>query len=120
MLKNTLSNVSTWINDRFPLRQLWDEHLAQYYVPKNFNFWYFFGSLALLVLVSQLITGIWLTMSYNPSAEGAFASVQYIMRDVNYGWLLRIYIQLAHQHFLSLFTCICFAARYGFIKPRVN
>ncbi|RTE65205.1 cytochrome bc complex cytochrome b subunit [Amphritea opalescens] len=78
-----------WIDDRFPLTAMWDDHLAKYYAPKNFNFWYFFGSLALLVLVNQLLTGIWLTMSYNPTAEGAFASVEYIMRDVDYGWLLR-------------------------------
>jgi ubiquinol-cytochrome c reductase cytochrome b subunit len=78
-----------WIDDRFPATAMWDDHLAKYYAPKNFNFWYFFGSLALLVLVNQIVTGIWLTMSYNPSAEGAFASVEYIMRDVEYGWLLR-------------------------------
>lgn len=81
--------IMGWIDDRFPLTAMWDDHLAKYYAPKNFNFWYFFGSLALLVLVNQLLTGIWLTMSYNPTAEGAFASVEYIMRDVDYGWLLR-------------------------------
>lgn len=81
--------IMGWIDDRFPLTAMWDDHLAKYYAPKNFNFWYFFGSLALLVLVNQLLTGVWLTMSYNPSAEGAFASVEYIMRDVDYGWLLR-------------------------------
>lgn len=78
-----------WIDDRFPLTAMWDDHLAKYYAPKNFNFWYFFGSLALLVLVNQILTGIWLTMNYNPTAEGAFASIEYIMRDVDYGWLLR-------------------------------
>ncbi len=70
-------------------------------MPKNFNFWYVFGSLAMLVLVNQIITGIWLTMNYVPSAEGAFASVEYIMRDVEYGWLLRyMHSTLALQHFL--------------------
>lgn len=88
-LQNSVSKLTVWIDERFPLTKLWNEHLAKYYAPKNFNFWYYFGSLALLVLVNQLITGIWLTMSYNPTAEGAFASVEYIMRDVNYGWLLR-------------------------------
>lgn len=78
-----------WIDQRFPLSKVWKKHLSEYYAPKNFNFWYFFGSLALLVLVNQLLTGIWLTMNYNPSAEHAFASVEYIMRDVNFGWLLR-------------------------------
>ncbi len=78
-----------WIDARFPLQALWDEHLAKYYAPKNFNFWYYFGSLALLMLVSQIITGIWLAMSYVPTATEAFASVEGIMRDVPYGWLLR-------------------------------
>lgn len=78
-----------WVDDRFPVTQIWKEHLTEYYAPKNFNVWYFFGSLAILVLVNQILTGVWLTMSFNPSAEGAFASVEYIMRDVEYGWLLR-------------------------------
>ncbi len=78
-----------WIDRRFPATKVWNEHLAQYYAPKNFNFWYFFGSLAMLVLVNQLVTGIWLAMSYKPDAEFAFASVEYIMRDVDYGWLIR-------------------------------
>lgn len=78
-----------WIDARFPLSKLWNEHLAEYYAPKNFNFWYFFGSLALLVLVMQIFTGIFLTMHYKPDAEKAFASVEHIMRDVNWGWLLR-------------------------------
>ena len=68
----------------------WNKHLAQYPAPKNFNFWYFFGSLAMLVLVNQIVNWrIWLTMNYEPSGDGAFASVEYIMRDVDYGWLLR-------------------------------
>ncbi len=78
-----------WLNARLPVTQVWEDHLSKYYAPKNFNFFYFFGSLALLVLVNQLLTGIWLTMSYVPSAEQAFASVEYIMRDVEYGWLIR-------------------------------
>lgn len=78
-----------WVDDRFPVTQMVQDHLTKYYAPKNFNFWYFFGSLALLVLVNQILTGVWLTMSYNPSGEGAFASVEYIMRDVEYGWLIR-------------------------------
>ncbi len=78
-----------WIDDRFPLTKLWKDHLAEYYAPKNFNAWYYFGSLALLVLVNQLLTGIFLAMQYKPSAADAFDSVQYIMRDVQWGWLLR-------------------------------
>jgi len=78
-----------WIDDRFPLTKLWRDHLAEYYAPKNFNFWYFFGSLALLVLVMQIVTGIFLTMHYKPGAATAFDSVQFIMRDVSWGWLIR-------------------------------
>ncbi|MGP9642144.1 cytochrome b [Halomonas sp. AOP30-A1-24] len=78
-----------WLDARFPVSRLWRDHLANYYVPKNLNIWYIFGSLALLVLVNQLLTGIWLTMSYRPSPEEAFASIEYIMRDVEWGWWIR-------------------------------
>jgi ubiquinol-cytochrome c reductase cytochrome b subunit len=88
--------LMTWVDNRFPATKLWNEHAAQYYAPKNFNFWYFFGSLALLVLVIQIVTGIFLVMNYKPdgtlNAAGipvAFASVEYIMRDVPWGWLVR-------------------------------
>src|SRR6056297_2727014 len=84
-----MSKLLHWVDERLPVIEAWNKHLGKYYAPKNFNIWYFFGSLAMLVLVNQLVTGIWLTMSYNPSAEGAFASVEYIMRDVEWGWLLR-------------------------------
>jgi len=84
-----MSSLLNWIDERFPLTKVWNEHLAEYYAPKNFNFWYFFGSLALLVLVNQILTGIWLTMNYKPDADLAFSSVEYIMRDVNWGWLIR-------------------------------
>src|ERR1700710_1305561 len=83
------SGLIGWIDQRFPLTKTWKLQVAEYYAPKNFNFWYFFGSLALLVLVNQLITGIFLTMSYKPSAAEAFSSVEYIMRDVDWGWLIR-------------------------------
>ncbi|MGB7289670.1 MAG: cytochrome b, partial [Candidatus Macondimonas sp.] len=76
-----------WVDSRFPLTKMWKAQASEYYAPKNFNFWYYFGSLALLVLVNQLLTGIWLTMNYKPSAQDAFASVEYIMRDVDWGWL---------------------------------
>ncbi|MCW8847993.1 MAG: cytochrome b N-terminal domain-containing protein [Sedimenticola sp.] len=78
-----------WIDERFPVTKVWNEHLAEYYAPKNFNFWYFFGSLAMLVLVNQILTGVWLAMSYKPDALLAFGSVEYIMRDVEWGWLIR-------------------------------
>ena len=84
-----LRNFVGWIDERYPLTKVWNEHLAQYYAPKNFNFWYYFGSIAMLVLVLQIVTGVWLAMNYKPSAEDAFASVEYIMRDVDWGWLLR-------------------------------
>ena len=85
-----------WIDDRFPLSSMLKEHVTEYYAPKNFNFWYFFGSLAMLVLVIQIVTGIFLTMNYNPDGTlngagipVAFASVEYIMRDVAGGWIIR-------------------------------
>ncbi len=89
MKTNGISQCSDWILKRLPLSKLWNEHMAHYYAPKNFNIWYFFGSLALLVLVNQFITGILLTMNYKPDAKLAFDSVEYIMRDVNWGWLVR-------------------------------
>lgn len=84
-----MSSFMNWLDARFPASKMWKEHLSEYYAPKNFNFWYFFGSLALLVLVIQIVTGIFLTMNYKPDAELAFASVEYIMRDVEWGWLIR-------------------------------
>ena len=81
--------VLRWIDDRFPLTQMWQEHMSKYYAPKNFNFWYFFGVLSMVMLVNQILTGVWLTMQFTPSAEAAFASVEYIMRDVEWGWLIR-------------------------------
>src|SRR5690554_4195220 len=85
-----------WIDERFPLTSTYKAHLSEYYAPKNFNFWYFFGSLALLVLVIQIVTGIFLVMHYKPDASlnasgipVAFASVEYIMREVPGGWLIR-------------------------------
>nr|BAI59002.1 cytochrome b [Thermochromatium tepidum] len=79
----------SWIDKRFPLSETWRAHLSEYYAPKNLNFWSFFGSLAILTLVIQIVTGVWLAMSYKPDANLAFASVEYIMRDVDWGWLIR-------------------------------
>jgi ubiquinol-cytochrome c reductase cytochrome b subunit len=93
MANNKLQQASTnllgWVDERFPLTSNVKAHLTEYYAPKNFNFWYFFGSLALLVLVLQILTGIFLTMNYKPEATLAFASVEYIMRDVSWGRLIR-------------------------------
>ncbi|MDN5370351.1 MAG: ubiquinol-cytochrome c reductase cytochrome b subunit, partial [Shewanella sp.] len=84
-----MSRLLQWLDERLPVTATYKRHVGQYPAPKNFNFWYLFGALSLLVLVNQLLTGIWLTMSYVPTVEGAFASIEYIMRDVQYGWLLR-------------------------------
>ena len=84
-----LRSFGAWIDDRFPMTKLIKEHATEYYASKNFNIWYGFGVIATVVLVMQLVTGIFLTMNYKPSAEGAFASVEYIMRDVDWGWLIR-------------------------------
>lgn len=89
-MKKMIASAAGWVDYRVPsLAIMWDYHLARYYAPKNFNIWYYFGSLALLVLVIQLLTGIYLAMNYKPDASVAFGSVEYIMRDVNWGWLMR-------------------------------
>ncbi|MGD2137533.1 MAG: cytochrome bc complex cytochrome b subunit [Gammaproteobacteria bacterium] len=109
-----------WIDARFPLSSMWYDHLARYYAPKNFNFWYYFGSLALLVLVIQILTGIWLTMNYKPDAELAFNSVEYIMRDVNWGWLIRyMHSTGASMFFIVVYLHMFRGLIYGsFKKPR--
>ncbi|MEM1231281.1 MAG: cytochrome bc complex cytochrome b subunit [Pseudomonadota bacterium] len=86
---NAFTKFMGWLDARFPATETWEYHLSKYYAPKNHNFWYLMGWIATIVLVNQLLTGIWLTMSYVPSGDGAFASVEYIMRDVEFGWLLR-------------------------------
>ncbi len=88
-MKNCMKCMLDWVDARFPLTANWKTHLSEYYAPKNFNFWYYFGSLALLVLVIQIVTGIFLTMHYKPEATLAFSSVEYIMRDVTGGWIIR-------------------------------
>ena len=115
-----LSKLMGWIDYRFPLTAMYNDHMAKYPAPKNLNFWYFFGSLAMLVLVNQIITGIWLTMNYNPSAEGAFASVEYIMRDVEYGWLLRyMHSTGASAFFIVVYMHMFRGMIYGsYQKPR--
>lgn len=112
--------LMAWIDERFPATKLWNEHIAQYYAPKNFNIWYYFGSLALLVLVNQLLTGLWLAMHYKPSAAEAFASVEYIMRDVPLGWLLRyMHSTGASAFFVVVYLHMFRALLYGsYKKPR--
>ena len=84
-----MSKFMTWVDERFPATKVWEEHVSKYYAPKNLNFWYFFGSLAMVVMVLQILTGIFLTMHYKPDSSLAFASVEYIMRDVPGGWFIR-------------------------------
>ncbi len=115
-----LSSTRDWIDARFPMTKMFEEHLSKYYAPKNFNFWYFFGSLALLVLVIQIVSGIFLTMNYKPDAAHAFASVEYIMRDVEWGWLIRyIHSTGASAFFLVVYLHMFRAMLYGSYKgPR--
>ncbi|MCP5160936.1 MAG: cytochrome bc complex cytochrome b subunit [Hahellaceae bacterium] len=115
-----MQKLVEWIDARLPVVTAFEKHMSKYYAPKNFNMWYFFGSLSLLVLVNQLVTGIWLTMSYNPSAEGAFASVEYIMRDVEYGWLLRyLHSTGASAFFVCVYLHMFRGLMYGsYRKPR--
>ena len=99
------TGFAAWLDSRMPtLKREWNRHMAEYYAPKNFNFWYLFGVLSLVVLVIQLITGIWLLMSYQGSAEQAFASVEYIMRDVELGWIIRY----AHSTGASAFFVVVY------------
>ena len=117
---NGLTQLLGWVDARFPLTKLWKEHLSEYYAPKNFNFWYFFGSLALLVLVIQILTGIFLTMNYKPDAEMAFASVEYIMRDVPGGWIIRyMHTTGASAFFVVVYLHMFRGLIYGsYRKPR--
>jgi ubiquinol-cytochrome c reductase cytochrome b subunit len=109
-----------WVDNRFPASKLWNEHVGQYYAPKNFNFWYIFGSLALLVLVIQIVTGIFLVMHYKPDAALAFASVEYIMRDVPWGWLVRyMHSTGASMFFVVVYMHMFRGLIYGsYRKPR--
>jgi ubiquinol-cytochrome c reductase cytochrome b subunit len=109
-----------WIDRRFPLSVLWRSQVSEYYAPKNFNFWYYFGSLALFILVNQLVTGIFLTMSYKPSSAEAFSSIEYIMRDVSWGWLIRyMHSTGASAFFIVIYLHMFRALLYGsHRKPR--
>lgn len=109
-----------WVDNRFPASKLYKEHLSEYYAPKNFNFWYIFGSLALLVLVIQIVTGIFLVMHYKPDASLAFASVEYIMRDVPWGWLVRyMHSTGASAFFVVVYLHMFRGLIYGsYRKPR--
>src|SRR3954452_12657540 len=121
MVARVLRRGWEWFDSRMPsARQEWLKHAAAYYAPKNFNFWYYFGSLALLVLVIQIVTGIFLTMNYKPDANQAFQSVEYIMRDVPAGWLIRyIHSTGASMFFIVVYLHMFRSLIYGsFRKPR--
>ena len=120
MKPSRLNACGEWVLDRFPLASLWKDHMTHYYAPKNFNFWYFFGSLALLVLVNQFITGILLTMNYKPDAKFAFDSVEYILRDVSWGWLVRyMHSTGASAFFIVVYLHMFRGLMYGsFKQPR--
>jgi ubiquinol-cytochrome c reductase cytochrome b subunit len=109
-----------WVDNRFPLSKLYNEHMGEYYAPKNFNFWYIFGSLAMLVLVIQIVTGIFLVMNYKPDAALAFASVEYIMRDVPGGWIIRyMHSTGASAFFIVVYLHMFRGLLYGsYRKPR--
>lgn len=115
-----MQKLIQWIDERLPIVEAWEKHLSKYYAPKNFNFWYMFGSLSIVVLVNQLLTGVWLTMSYVPTAEGAFASVEYIMRDVEFGWLIRyLHSTGASAFFIVVYLHMFRGLMYGsYKKPR--
>lgn len=115
-----VNDAMAWIDERIPLTATWDKHVGKYYAPKNFNFWYYFGSLALLVLVIQIVTGIFLTMNYKPDGELAFRSVEYIMRDVNWGWLIRyMHSTGASMFFVVVYLHMMRGIMYGsYKKPR--
>ena len=115
-----MARLMEWIDERFPATKVWEEHVSKYYTPKNFNFWYYFGSLLLLVMVLQIVTGIILTMHYKPDANLAFASVEYIMRDVPGGWFIRYLHSVgASMLFLAVYLHMFRAMLYGSYKgPR--
>ena len=115
-----MSRFAAWIDARFPMSKMLREHMTEYYAPKNFNFWYYFGALALVVFVNQIVTGIWLTMNYKPSAAEAFSSVEYIMRDVEWGWLLRyMHSTGASLFFVVIYLHMLRGMMYGsYKKPR--
>ena len=119
-LSRGLSAVGAWVDERFPASKLLKEHATEYYASKNFNFWYGFGVLATVVFVLQIVIGIFLTMNYKPSAEEAFASVEYIMRDVEWGWLIRyLHSTGSSAFFVVVYLHMFRGLMYGsYKKPR--
>lgn len=120
VLERSFRNIMDWIDDRLPVTEAYEKHLSKYYAPKNLNFWYYFGIFSFVVLANQLLTGIWLTMNYVPTGEGAFASVEFIMRDVEYGWMLRyMHSTGASAFFVVVYLHMFRGLIYGsYQKPR--
>ncbi|MBS0214714.1 MAG: cytochrome bc complex cytochrome b subunit [Proteobacteria bacterium] len=121
VVTRTAQNVMDWVNERAPaLMPIYRKHMTEYYAPKNFNFWYYFGVLSLVVLVNQILTGIFLTMHYKPDAKEAFDSVEYIMRDVDWGWLIRyMHSTGASLFFIAVYLHMFRGLMYGsYRKPR--
>lgn len=120
-IENAVNGAVDWFNQRTPgLIPFYKKHMSEYYAPKNFNFWYYFGSLAMIVLVLQIVTGIFLTMNYKPDALTAFGSVEYIMRDVSGGWFIRyMHSTGASMFFVVVYLHMMRALLYGsYRKPR--
>jgi ubiquinol-cytochrome c reductase cytochrome b subunit len=118
---SAMTQTTVWLENRFPSAFAgYRQHLSEYYAPKNFNFWYFFGALSMLVLVIQIVTGIFLTMHYKPDAAKAFESVEYIMRDVPWGWLVRyMHSTGASAFFVCVYLHMFRGLIYGsYQKPR--
>ena len=114
------TGMLAWVNKRFPLTEWWNHNATEYHMPRNINFWYFFGVFSLLVLLNQIVTGIWLTMYYVPTSADAFNSVEYIMRDVKFGWLIRYMHTTGASAFfivvyLHMYRCIMYGS---YQKPR--
>ena len=119
-VQESLQNVMNWVDERLPVTETYEKHMSKYYAPKNFNFWYIFGVLSVVVLVLQLVTGIWLTMNYIPAGDRAFASVEFIMRDVEFGWMLRyMHSTGASAFFVVVYMHMFRGLMYGsYKKPR--
>jgi ubiquinol-cytochrome c reductase cytochrome b subunit len=119
-MQESFRNMMEWVDARLPVTETFEKHMSKYYAPNNFNFWYIFGVLSVVVLVNQLLTGIWLTMVYVPSSDQAFASIEYIMRDVEYGWMLRYMHSVgASAFFVVVYLHMFRGLMYGsYQKPR--
>ena len=122
LITRTANNLMDWVNARAPgMMPVYRKHMTEYYAPKNFNFWYYFGCSRCVVLVNQILTGIFLTMHFKPAADEAFASVEYIMRDVEWGWLIRY----MHSTGASLFFIVVYlhmfrGLMYGTTRSRAS